>query len=262
LRGPGESLRDKIRQIDDQINDQGNLFIIVPMFVAIITLGPVMYNGDKPTIVNYILLIVFLALLLPIPFVKLTRRLTERASYRLGLDAELAVGRELNFIMREGFFVFHDFPEAHNNIDHVVVGSSGVFAVETKGRPKPDKGRGAVDAKVVYTGEALLFPDNVRETAAIPQARKQAATLSKWLSSAVGEPVKVRPVLALPGWFVERKKPDDLILLFGQSSHYARSLNGPAILSDPLVNRIVHQLDAKCRNVGPQIYTANRQKQK
>ena len=33
-----------------------------------------------------------------------------RNAYRLGLDAELAVGRELNQLMLDGFHVSHDFP--------------------------------------------------------------------------------------------------------------------------------------------------------
>jgi hypothetical protein len=257
-------LREKIYQIDEQINDQSLFFIVVPICVAVITMGPSLYNGGNPTLANYILLIVFMALLLPVPFIKITRRLSERANYRLGLDAELAVGRELNFTMREGFYVFHDFPEEKNNIDHVVVGPYGIFAIETKGRAKPDRGRGAVDAKVIYDGTSLKFPDTVKDTAAITQARKQAATLSKWLGSAVGEPVKVRPALALPGWYVERKKPDDLLLLYGQAQHFAKALkgNGQEVLSESMIKRIVHQLDAKCRDVEPQTHNANRKQQK
>ncbi len=261
LRGPGESLRQKIAQLDDQINDQIVLFVFAPTVLAAVTLGGVLVKGGNPSLSNYLTLIFALAIFLPIPLVKFARRFRERANYQLGLDAELAVGRELNLIMREGFYVFHDFPEEHNNIDHVVVGSSGVFAVETKGRPKPDKGRGAVDAKVIYNGEALYFPDKANDTAAIHQARKQATTLSKWLSSAVGEPVKARPALALPGWFIERKKPDDLILLYGKSDNYARNLKGPEVLSENLIKRIVHQLETKCRDVEPIAYSANKKKQ-
>ncbi len=261
LRGPGESLREKIAKLNDQIDEQLVQIILAPAVLSGYILGTVFVKGGYPTLSNYLTLIFLLSVYLPIPLVKSTRRVRERANYQLGLDAELAVGRELNLIMREGFYVFHDFPEEHNNIDHVVVGSSGVFAVETKGRSKPDKGRGAVDAKVMYNGEALYFPDNARETAAIHQARKQATTLSKWLSSAVGEPVKARPVLALPGWFVERKKPDDLILLYGKSDNYSRSLKGAEILSEDMIKRIVHQLDSKCRDVEPIAYSSNKKKQ-
>jgi hypothetical protein len=262
LRGPGESLRLKIAQLAEQIEEQMVLLVLAPALLSGFILGTGFVKGNNPTLSSYLTLVILLSIFVPIPLVKIIRRSQDRANYQLGLDAELAVGRELNLIMREGFYVFHDFPEEHNNIDHVVVGPSGVFAVETKGRSKPDKGRGVLDAKVIYDGETLCFPDKANEIAAIQQARKQASTLSKWLSSAVGESVKVRSALALPGWFIERKKPDDLILLYGKSDNYARSLKGPEILSENMIKRIVHQLDTKCRDVEPIAYSTNKKTMK
>jgi hypothetical protein len=167
--------------------------------------------------------------------------------------SELAVGRELNHLMLDGFHVYHDFREEKNNIDHIVVGHSGVFAIETKGKSKPDRGRGSSDAKVVYDGQRLIFPDNKINTEFISQAKKQATSLSRWLSKAIGEPVIVKPVLALPGWFVERKKPD-FTILYGYKKDYLKALQGKAILSEELIQRIVHQIEQKCRDVAPKAY--------
>ena len=58
--------------------------------------------------------------------------------------------------------VYHDIPGNNFNIDHVVVGPNGVFAVETEGRSKPNRGRGQSDATVVYDGRSLTFPDSVK----------------------------------------------------------------------------------------------------
>ncbi len=55
----------------------------------------------------------------------------------LGPDCEMAVGQELNNPMCAGYRVYNDVPAEGLNIDHVVVGRNGVFAVETKGRSKP-----------------------------------------------------------------------------------------------------------------------------
>ena len=38
------------------------------------------------------------------------------------------------------------------NIDHVIIGPAGVYAVETKARRKPETGKGRSDARVVYDG--------------------------------------------------------------------------------------------------------------
>ena len=122
--------------------------------------------------------------------------------YREGLDAELTVAQYLTQLIAEGGLVFHDFPADRFNIDHIVVGRSAVFAIETKSRRKPeDKGREA--ARVKYDGKKLVFPTHV-ETKPIEQAQYQAEWLTKFLATGAGESVRVIPVVALPGWFVER----------------------------------------------------------
>jgi hypothetical protein len=249
LRGPGQALQKQLSRIDNRINDLLVFLIVAPVAAVLWILGPVLVEGTRPDLSNYLQLAIPLVLLLPLPTVMYFRRLRERARCRLALDAELAVWRELNLIMPHGFHVFHDFLDEGHKVDHVVVGPSGINAVTSKGRPRPVMGGVGVDAKVLYTGDALYFPDNAKETEAIVRARQQAEYLAGWLSSEVGERIVVEPTLALPGWFVERKKADDLILLSGQSQHYARILKGPEVLEEDLLNRIVKLLDGKCREV-------------
>ena len=253
LRGPGESLRIKVNELDEKISD--NLLGLYFMPVLIIGFLFVQKYFVAQQFKEFEIIFYGIVILLLIIFFsrKLYKSLQERNFYRLGLDAELAVGRELNYLMLDGFHVYHDFPEEKNNIDHIVVGPSGVFAVETKGKSKPDKGRGSADSKVVYDGQKLIFPDNEINTEFIGQAKKQANSLSKWLSSAVGENISVKPVLALPGWFVERKKAD-FTILYGFKKDYLKALRGKEILSESLIQRIVHQIEQKCRDVGPKAY--------
>ena len=54
-----------------------------------------------------------------------------------GLRGEEYTGQELNFLMRDGAYVFHDIPYKYGNIDHVVVCQSRILAVETKAYSKP-----------------------------------------------------------------------------------------------------------------------------
>ncbi len=252
-RGPGQSLQLQLSRIDNRINDLLVFLSVVPAAAALWTLGPILAEGGSPNLTNYLQLGILLALLLPLPAVMTCRRLRERARCRLALDSALAVGRELNLIMPHGFHVFHDFQDEGYKVDHVVAGPSGVNAVTSMGRPRPVKGGVGLDAKVLYTGEALYFPDNTKETEAIARARQQAEYLAGWLSSEVGELVLVDPALALPGWFVECKKADDLILLSGHRQHYARILKGPEVIEEDLLKRIVNLLDGKCREAEPPV---------
>ena len=181
---------------------------------------------------------------------KIIKLVSLRRKLRLGIEGEMAVGQELNLLMRDGYHVFHDFPAEGFNIDHIVVGSSGVFAVETKARSKPTSKDRTADAQVIYDGKKLEFP-NWTETAPLDQASRQATWLGKWLANAAGEQVQVRPVVTLPGWYVKRTASKGIpVINPKQFRSIAKPINGQ-ILSDAQIKRIVYQLDQKCRDVEP-----------
>jgi hypothetical protein len=169
---------------------------------------------------------------------------------RAGFVAELAVGQELDQLMRQGAVVFHDIPADKFNIDHVVISSEGVFAVETKGFTKPKQGRGKADATVVFDGKVLKFPTWTTKDP-LDQADRQAAWLAKWLASAVGSAVRVLPVVALPGWFVERTGRGDVRVFNGKELAGLLKSRGAQPLSAQDVQRVAHQVEQRCRTVVP-----------
>ncbi len=153
LRPPGESLRSQIEVLSFDVIFCMMMLLVVPLLLYSMYMAQVA-AGHKPSPLQVILALVFVVPLA----VKLWKLLHYRNKLRLGLDCELAVGQELNQLMLEGYRIFHDFPAEQFNIDHIVVGTKGIFAVETKGRAKPDKNRGTEDATVVYNGVTLQFP--------------------------------------------------------------------------------------------------------
>ncbi|PLY04406.1 MAG: hypothetical protein C0622_03050 [Desulfuromonas sp.] len=259
LRSPGESLRIEIDQISERANDF--IFIVLltclPPLVVASVLSSVQTNKvpEWQLILDFLFYLALLALVMR----RLYQLLKLRANLYLGLDAELAVGQELNHLMAFGCRVFHDFPAEKFNIDHVVVGPAGVFAVETKGRTKPDKGRGSVDATVVYDGQILRFPD-WHEQEPLDQARRQADWLQKWLSSAVGTTIPVRPALAIPGWFIERTKPGNVLIFNGKNPNFLARPQGLAgSMTTELQQRVAHQLEQRCRDVAPVAFQKKRE---
>lgn len=182
---------------------------------------------------------------------KLLRNAAVIDRLRLGLDAEMAVGQELDQLMREGAAVFHDFPADAFNIDHVVIAREGIFAVETKGYSKPNRGGGKADATVTYDGQSLTLPDSGGRKA-IEQAERQARWLSDWLRSSTGEPVHVTPVLALPGWWVNRTGRGLVLVFSGRElrEHLLKARTATPLTPDQ-VQRVVHQVEQKCRSVAP-----------
>ena len=67
----------------------------------------------------------------------------------------------------------------------------------------------------------------------------------------MGEKVPVKPALVIPGWFVERKKINDVLVFNAKESKQAIAhYHGPQLPAS-MVQRIAHQLEAQCRNVAP-----------
>ena len=146
LRAPGESLLQQINGISDEIDAYLNFIFIVPLLIYSMYLSQ-KYLGNQPVSwLVYLIIGICITAWFLWKFIILYNR---RINLRLGLDCERAVGQELNQLMLDGFRVFHDFPAGEFNIDHIVVGKTGIFAVETKGRAKPLKG----DVNIVF--EAL-----------------------------------------------------------------------------------------------------------
>ena len=168
----------------------------------------------------------------------------------MGYDGEVAVGQDLNQLLRDGYHVYHDFPADNFNIDHIAVGTKGVFALETKARSKPDSSQRKEDATVEYNGKVLFFP-NRTDTKIIEQTELQAEWLSKWLGKAIGEPVAARGIVVVPGWFVKRTSPDGIPVVNPNQFPSLFEHIQPRELSKETIKRIVHQLEQKCRDVEP-----------
>jgi Nuclease-related domain len=248
LRSPGESLRMQVEDLSSEIFFYSMLLFIVPVLMYSIYLSERL-NGLKT---SFFFVAIFSIITLLFCIYKLWRMLTLRTNLVLGLDCELAIGQELNQLMLHDCMVYHDFPAEKFNIDHVVVGPRGVFAVETKGRSKRDK-KGTAEATVTFDGEVLKFPSGP-ERKYLDQAKRQASWLSSWLSSATGDSISVQPILALPGWFIERKKPTDIIVFNGKNPDLLLKWCRDDTLSEPAIKRIIHQIDQRCRDVAPAAY--------
>lgn len=133
------------------------------------------------------------------------KRLRERRNYLDGISAERATAQALVPLQSKGCVVYHDIPAGEFNLDHVVVGPTAVFMIETKSRRKPAV-RGKASAAVKFDGDVLEFPD-WRETKMLDQVRAQVRWLSDRLYHKTGERIPVEAVLALPGWYVTCSVP-------------------------------------------------------
>lgn len=252
LRAPGESISKRIDQLNGEIDQYLTFTSIVPLlnYSGFLTTRYIA-NAQVSPVIFLLLALGFTAFF----GVRLKNSLRQRHNEQLGLDCEQAIGQELNQLMLLGYRVYHDFPAENFNIDHIVIGTNGVFAIETKGRAKPKDIRDN-NWSVVFDGQNLQFP-TWTEREYLPQARRQAQWFSKWLSSAVGEPVSVKPALAIAGWNIELKKPSDVIIFSGKNPQFFPKINTNITLSSTMIQRIAHQIEQRCRDVEPLAYKSN-----
>lgn len=250
LRGPGQSLFAKL----DAINEDLVLYLLsalmVPLAIYSIHISISYFRGEPETEIR-----IGAAACLGIGFFvfsiyKMIKLLNERRRIRLGYEGELVVGQELYQLLRDGFSVYHDFPGEKFNIDHIVVGAKGVFAVETKARSKPTTKNCVDDAIVEYDGRMLSFPKG-DDFKTIDQAKRQASWLSNWLGKAIGEPIAARAIVALPGWFVKRSSAEGISVVNPKQFSALFEHIKPRPLSESMITRINHQLDQKCRDIEP-----------
>lgn len=118
----------------------------------------------------------------------------------LGLTGERAVGQYLEeSLAAHKYHVFHDIPGDGFNLDHVVVGPTGVFCVETKTRSKPTEGNSGVQ----YDGETIKVNGILPERDPVIQAKAEARWLHDMLEASTGKKFPVQPIVLFPGWFVE-----------------------------------------------------------
>jgi hypothetical protein len=135
---------------------------------------------------------------------------------RLGLLGEQSITEQLHSLLAEGYRVFHDVPgDGKWNIDHVVIGPSGVYAIETKARTKRPGRTGERDHEAVFDGSDIHFP-HYTDGRTPQQAQRNSKWLASMLSKATGQNVSARPIVALPGWWVTLKSNSDIKVLSGK----------------------------------------------
>ena len=257
LRGAGESLRQQLDEASEEVLWDLMLLQVIPLVLLATFLAQNLLRGMTGILPLAGIYAVGAAGFIAYGVRKLLRASVRLDNLRAGFDAELAAGQELDQLMRQGAHVFHDFPAEAFNIDHIVVSTMGVFAIETKGFTKVQQGNPRRNATVQYDGTSLRFPSwTTREP--LEQAERQASWLARWLTSAIGDSVQVAPIVALPGWFVDDLTTGRKKVFSGRQLGGLLSASPGTPLSAQDVQRIAHQVEQRCRTVAPRYASANK----
>ncbi|BDU18275.1 nuclease-related domain-containing protein [Lysobacter auxotrophicus] len=202
IHGAAEQLRKRVEEHGDELMvSLGVLLFVGPYFLAIWALQRINLAQIKVSFGDYILLAAA-SLMAALLISRVLHHGRRRRIANAGLKAELYTAQELNRLMALGCTVLHDIPCEQFNIDHVVIGQRGVYAIETKSVRKPAPTGGKDHFKVSYDGQRLHFP-GFSDDKRLQQTRRQAEWLASYLEGAVGRKVPVLPALALPGWWID-----------------------------------------------------------
>jgi hypothetical protein len=249
LRCPGEHLQQELAALDDQFTEQLFMGIFVPVVILLIPLPLV------PLAKGYESLVVVLALggflLSFILRVWRVRNICEKIrTSRLGLLGERAVAAALQPLLAKGYAIFHDMPaqgtQKSFNLDHVVIGPSGLFVIETKARRKIHQDANGNDHIVKYDGKTLRWPQG-NDQQDLHQAAGNATWLQQFVEKRLGLRVNVVPLLVLPGWYVDRTGTGAVRVV--NEVEAEKTVLGRPVLDEKEVDQIKRQLDIESRTV-------------
>lgn len=152
-------------------------------------------------------------------------------AWRIGAEGERLTARAL-LKLPSSYRVLHDRPTPRSkaNIDHVVIGPTGVFTVETKNYKNGVKIKGG---RVYGSGRNL--------TGVVEQARRQAVTVAAETGATVTPIVCVHGGgVTVEGWF---QKPMVNGVRFCSGRRLTKTIAGyPASLSDDVIEQLERRL--------------------
>ena len=240
-RYPGYTLAKEVKELDDKVSEY---FMIIWVYPILTFTGLSFQQGKVSNILNGILIVVCI-FVVGFFLYRLIKTFKLHRNKKRGLVGEQVVGHELTKLLRDGFHVFHDIELDGENVDHVVVGPSGVFAIETKYRRKPiDHPDGH---KVYYNGTRLKFW-NCETTGPLDQAKRQKKKLLESLRS-IFDLNDVIPVVVYPGWWVESESAEVEVLVLNEKHAVTQLANLPQKLSPNLVGRLAAYFEERSRDV-------------
>jgi Nuclease-related domain len=110
-------------------------------------------------------------------------------AWRRGAHGEQQTARQLNRLGRDGYQVLHDLamPDSAANIDHLVIGPSGAFVIDSK----------LWTGQVHQSNDGLIWHNHYRLDRALATIRWQALTLGRLLG------IPIAPLLCVHGALVQ-----------------------------------------------------------
>ncbi len=186
-------------------------------------------------------LVIVVSLFLPFRVLKLK---WARSRFEFRRTANIAMGHALQRLASRGYNVYHDVRLGNHVVDNVVIGAKGAYAVNVFVFDKKRNRNGTVRLH----DSSLLF-GNVKISAPVGVSVNRVSGLSKELSKIIGHPIRVRSVIAVPGWEVTATDSDKHLLVNEKTVVMLTGwTDSDTYLMDNEVVKISDHLAARCMN--------------
>jgi len=161
----------------------------------------------------------------------------------LGEKGERRVSEVLRTLRHRDYVTFDDLLLEGVKINHVVVGTGGVFAIETKTYSVFGNGIARIAANCeLHLNDRPAFKD------ALNQARASAAIVSAELKRWMHREIWVNPVVVLPGWRIDPPKVETSVVVLNQETIAEFFKTRPEKLNPSEIRDICSHLDRSARS--------------
>ena len=202
---PAQRIRDKI----DRYGQEQSVYLVSALVFSvvfcIVYLFPPERLFDNVPIWQLYVVLALLGIAAASLIYKIAQIAITRRKLLFSRDASMATGHALQKITGNQNRVFHDVPSAAGTIDNVVVGLHGIYTVSVIAR-RPGK-----DEYAALKGDRLSFGE--KQVVSVKRSAAKSGQLAKEIRKVTGHDIRVRSVIAIPGWDIESQQSSDFLVV-------------------------------------------------
>lgn len=105
---------------------------------------------------------------------------------------------------------------------------------------KPVSGDGKEKVVVDHTKNQIRFPDGRCWNIPNQQLEREAKWLAEHLLKSVGESIKIEPMLALPGWFIEEQIGKGSVFVFNPNKAHLFFIHTRTVMPEIQISQVAH----------------------
>lgn len=227
-----QRFRDELDRLSSsQSTYLSGVLVFVMLFVAAYVLRAELLFSGYPSWQLYLQL-GFLALVSGLAAWRLVKTALARYQIAFVRDANVAIGHQLQQMSVEGTRVFHDVSTSAGIVDHVIIGQKGLYAVNVVARRSSKRAHTRVQ-------ENTIEFSNSKATQSIVDIVAKTTRLQKEFRELLGHKIRVRSVIAVPGWEIGEQSNEDHLVV---NERTIAMLTGWKDSSDYLMNEDVTAL--------------------